>query len=131
MKKLILLVFMIFMLSSICQAEEFLSLNSENISLTIDKYTLLGIGIYFGFCLLTIAIIIGMYINYINNKCLIKVNSMEIFKKRLALGKIPYRDLRFIKKSFCELDSNTPKQTNENSKQSVSNTIPEKCSNKS
>ncbi len=129
MKTLILLMVIIVMFSSICQAEEFLSLYSENISLTIDKYTLLGIGIYFGFCLLTIAIIIGMYINYINNKCLIKVNSMEIFKKRLALGKIPYRDLRFIKQSLCELDSNIPKQTSEIPKQSGISTIPENCSN--
>ena len=101
-----------FVSSTVFCADDIFIIHGKKLNLMIDKYTLLGIGIYLGFCLLTIAIIIGMYINYINNKCLIKVNSMEILKKRFALGKIPYSQFGFMKKSLGESNLDISKQTN-------------------
>ena len=92
MKKLILLFVMIFLFSTICIAEEILGIYGDNINLTIDEYTLLGIGIFFGFCLLTIAIIIGLHIDHKNNKCLVNIASVDLLKKRFVIGKIPQPD---------------------------------------
>lgn len=112
MKKFIIFLVFMFVSSTVFCADDIFIIHGKKLNLMIDKYTLLGIGIYLGFCLLTIAIIIGMYINYINNKCLIKVNSMEILKKRFALGKIPYSQFGFMKKSLGESNLDISKQTN-------------------
>ena len=128
MKKLFFLLVIMLLSSSICFAYEIFSIHSENVNLTIDNYTLLGFGIFLVFCFLTIAIIIGIYISYINDKCLIKENSMEILEKLFVIGKIPYSQFGFMKKTLGNSNSDVSKQTNETLKQNGINAIPEKCS---
>ena len=128
MKKLILLFVMAFIFSSICNAEEILSLHGDNMSLTIDDHTLLGIGIFLGSCVIAITIIIGLHIDHKNNECLINMNYSDILKKRFVSGKIQQEKFDLMKKSLVELNNDLQNQNNVCHTHNCMNSVPEKCS---
>ena len=98
------------MSSSVFCADDIFCIHNEHLNLIIDKDTLLGIGIFLGFILLIIAILIGMYIDHNNNKCLINGDALDILKKRFAIGKIPHSQFGFMKESLGESNSGMSKK---------------------
>ena len=127
MKKLILLIVTIFILSSICNAEEFLGIHGENINLSIDENTLLGIGIFLGICFFAMAMSIGLYIDHKKNESLNNMASIDILKKRFVKGEIPQEQFDLMRKSLVELNADVQNQNNVCHAHYCVKSIPEKC----
>ena len=113
MKKLILVFVMFFMFSSICTAEEFLGIHSENMDLIIDENTLIGIGFFLGICFFAIAMSMGIYIDHKKNESINNMASIDILKKRFVKGEIPQEQFDLMRKSFVELNADVQNQNNE------------------
>ena len=133
MKKLILLFVMIFMFSSICNAEEIISIQRENWHLAITENTIMA-GILFMIVFFPIIIMLIIIFLEIPKKILefittYKMAPIDILKKRLSQGEITYEEFISMKKELEELklDIKT-QQTYSKPKQSIIRAIPEKCS---
>ena len=131
MKKLIIILVIFLMSSSICYADDsdknFLNIKGEKWSLSIDKDSMTGIWAFFAILALTVIVPIGMYLDS-KNKPIDRKHIMIILEKRYAQGELTREEYEVLKNEFNKSDLNFIKNNSLSPGKNAS-AIPEKRSN--